>query len=87
MNQLCYYVVQTNGAPMRTIESKLSHPRSPAAPAKHGFRPTGRRMRHGAIWFTKSPRAAALMHHLVAHMDQSAAVVASYATLAKICGF
>ena len=35
----------------------------------------------------KSPRAAALMHHLVAHMDQSAAVVASYATLAKICGF
>ena len=31
-----------------------------------------------------SPRAAALMHQLVAHMDQSAAVVASYATLAKI---
>jgi len=34
-----------------------------------------------------SPRAAALMHHLVAHMDHSAAVVASYATLAKLCGF
>lgn len=34
-----------------------------------------------------SPRAAALMHHLVAHMDQSAAVVASYATLAKLCNF
>jgi len=32
----------------------------------------------------KSPRAAALMHHLVAQMDQSAAVVASYATLAKL---
>ena len=32
----------------------------------------------------KSPRAAALMHHLVAQMDSSAAVVASYATLAKI---
>ena len=32
----------------------------------------------------KSPRAAALMHHLVAHMDSSAAVVASYATLSKI---
>lgn len=31
-----------------------------------------------------SPRAAALMHQLVAHMDHSAAVVASYATLAKI---
>ena len=34
----------------------------------------------------ESPRAAALMHTLVAHMDQSAAVVASYATLAKITG-
>ncbi len=33
-----------------------------------------------------SPRAAALMHHLVAHMDQSAAVVASHATLAGITG-
>lgn len=32
-----------------------------------------------------SPRAAALMHQLVAHMDQrSAAVVASYSTLSKI---
>jgi hypothetical protein len=27
------------------------------------------------------------MHHIVSHMDQSAAVVASYATLASICGF
>ena len=35
----------------------------------------------------QSPRAAQLMHHLVAHMDQSAAVVASYATLAGICGY
>lgn len=33
-----------------------------------------------------SPRAAALMHHLVARMDQSAAVVASHATLAAITG-
>lgn len=33
----------------------------------------------------KSPRAAALMHHLVAQMDQSAAVVASHATLAALC--
>lgn len=31
-----------------------------------------------------SPRAAALMHILVAYMDQSAAVVASYATLSKL---
>lgn len=33
-----------------------------------------------------SPRAAALMHHLVAQMDQSAAVVASHAALASITG-
>lgn len=36
---------------------------------------------------SRSPRAAQLMHHLVAHMDQSAAVVASFATLAGICGY
>ena len=35
----------------------------------------------------ESPRAAALMHHLVANMDQSAAVVASHGTLSEICGF
>ena len=33
-----------------------------------------------------SPRAAALMHHLVAQMDESAAVVASHAALAAITG-
>ncbi len=35
---------------------------------------------------TSSPRAAALMHHLVAHMDQQTAVVASHAVLAQITG-
>jgi hypothetical protein len=35
----------------------------------------------------RSPRAAQLMHHIVAHMDSSAAVVASYATLAGICDY
>lgn len=35
----------------------------------------------------KSPRAAQLLHHLVSQMDQSAAVVASYATLATICRY
>ena len=35
----------------------------------------------------QSPRAAQLMHHIVSHMDQSAAVVASYSTLASICGY
>jgi len=33
-----------------------------------------------------SPRAAALMHHLVSQMDQSAAVVASHAALAGLTG-
>ena len=33
-----------------------------------------------------SPRAAALMHHLVAHMDQQTAVVASHTVLAQITG-
>ena len=35
---------------------------------------------------TRSPRAAALAHYLVANMEQTGAVVASYATLAKITG-
>ncbi len=34
----------------------------------------------------QSPRAAALLHTLVAHMDQSAAVVCSYAALAQLTG-
>ncbi|HFG6643101.1 TPA: helix-turn-helix domain-containing protein [Salmonella enterica subsp. enterica serovar Bovismorbificans] len=34
----------------------------------------------------KSPRAAALAHFLVANMESSGAVVASYATLAKMTG-
>lgn len=35
---------------------------------------------------TRSPRAAALAHYLVANMEQTGAVVASYATLSKITG-
>jgi Helix-turn-helix domain len=34
----------------------------------------------------KNPRAAMLLHQLVAHMDEAAAVVATHATLGKICG-
>lgn len=34
----------------------------------------------------ESPRAAALLHTLVAHMDQTAAVVCSYAALAQLSG-
>ena len=35
---------------------------------------------------TRSPRAAAMAHYLVANMESSGAVVASYATLSKITG-
>jgi len=35
---------------------------------------------------TRSPRAAAMAHFLVAHMERTGALVASYATLAKIAG-
>ncbi|MBK3824255.1 helix-turn-helix domain-containing protein [Paraburkholderia aspalathi] len=35
---------------------------------------------------TRSPRAAAMAHYLVAHMERTGAVVASYATLSKITG-
>lgn len=35
----------------------------------------------------KNPRAAVLLHKLVAHMDKSGAVVASHSTLAAICGY
>lgn len=36
---------------------------------------------------SKNPRAAVLLHKLVAHMDKSGAVVASHSTLATICGY
>jgi hypothetical protein len=35
---------------------------------------------------TRSPRAAAMAHYLVANMEHSGAVIASYATLSKITG-
>jgi len=35
---------------------------------------------------TRSPRAAAMAHYLVAHMERTGAVVASYALLSKITG-
>lgn len=36
---------------------------------------------------SRNPRAAVLLHKLVAHMDQSGAVVASHSTLSKLCGY
>lgn len=92
--QLRYYIEQpnhpiliTNGTAMSDIQSNLTHP-----PLTRSSRQTWVQTDRSAheAWgrlVHTSPRAAALMHHLVAHMDQSAAVVASYATLAKICNF
>jgi len=68
------------------MKSEMSYP-----PLTHSGRQTWvqtERASHEA-WgrlTVQSPRAAALMHHLVAHMDQHAAVVASHATLAHISG-
>lgn len=65
----------------------MSYP--PLTESKHQTWVQTERSAHEA-WghlIAQSPRAAQLMHHIVSHMDQSAAVVASYATLAGICGF
>lgn len=69
------------------MKAPMSYP--PLTESKHQTWVQTERSAHEA-WghlIAKSPRAAQLMHHIVAHMDQSAAVVASYATLAGICGF
>ena len=69
------------------MRAPMSYP--PLTESKHQTWVQTERSAHEA-WghlIAKSPRAAQLMHHIVAQMDQSAAVVASYATLAGICGF
>jgi len=68
------------------MNPELTHP--PLTHSTHQTWVQTERIAHEA-WgrlTVKSPRAAALMHHLVAQMDQSAAVVASHATLAALCG-
>lgn len=69
------------------MRAPLSYP--PLTESKHQTWVQTERSAHEA-WghlIATSPRAAQLMHHIVAHMDQSAAVVSSYATLASICGY
>lgn len=69
------------------MESKLNYPKTTLSGGRQTWVQT-ERVAHEA-WgrlTVSSPRAAALMHHLVAYMDQSAAVVASHATLAAITG-
>jgi hypothetical protein len=71
------------------MKSTLTHPQlSYAQPKKPTTWVQTERAAHEA-WgrlTVSSPRAAALMHYLVAEMDESAAVVASHATLAAISG-
>lgn len=68
------------------MKSKVNYPKVNSR-SKHTWVQTERSAHEAWGRLTvASPRAAALMHHLVAHMDQSAAVVASHATLAVITG-
>lgn len=69
------------------MKSRMTHPQLTSDRPKTTWVQT-ERIAHEA-WgrlTLSSPRAAALMHYLVAEMDESAAVVASHATLAAISG-
>ena len=87
MLQPCYDTVQRYVAALERMKADLTHP--PLTESKRQTWVQTERSAHEA-WgrlIAKSPRAAQLMHHLVSHMDQAAAVVASYSTLAGICGY
>lgn len=69
------------------MKSKLNHPQLTREPTTTTWVQTERAAHEAWGKLTvSSPRAAALMHYLVAEMDESAAVVASHATLAAISG-
>lgn len=69
------------------MKSQLTHPQLTREPAKTTWVQTDRAAHEAWGRLTvSSPRAAALMHYLVAEMDESAAVVASHATLSAISG-
>ena len=72
---------------MRTKKTQLGSPL--ATESKHRTWVQTERAAHEA-WgqmVRANPRAAALLHTLVAHMDHQAAVVASRGTLAKLVGY
>lgn len=67
------------------MKSELTYPQTTSE--RHTWVQTERAAHEAWGYLTvSSPRAAALMHHLVAQMDQSAAVVASHAALAALTG-
>lgn len=70
---------------LNDIKSKMTYPKTTSA--RQTWVQTERAAHEAWGRLTiSSPRAAALMHHLVAQMDQSAAVVASHAALAALTG-
>lgn len=70
---------------LNDMNSKLTHPRLTSD--RHTWVQTERAAHEAWGHLTvSSPRAAALMHHLCAQMDRSAAVVASHAALAALTG-
>lgn len=89
MNQFCYLIEHHKFAAKVHMRSKMSIVGSPSpADSKQVTWVQTERATHEA-WgrlTTRSPRAAAMAHYLVAHMECTGAVVASYATLAKISG-
>lgn len=89
MNQPCYDTEQltTSAGAHMTAEKNRVGSAIPASSNKVTWVQT-ERATHEA-WgrlTTRSPRAAAMAHFLVANMESSGAVVASYAVLAKITG-
>lgn len=67
------------------MNSRLTHPQPTSD--RHTWVQTERAAHEAWGHLTvASPRAAALMHHLCAQMDRSAAVVASHAALAALTG-
>lgn len=75
------------GSELIDMKSKLIHPQLTREQNSSTWVQTERSAHEAWGRLTvSSPRAAALMHYLVAEMDESAAVVASHATLSAISG-
>ena len=86
MDQRCNYI--EHGMVAREVRMKSQMSKVGAPPVARSTWVQTERATHEAwgMLTTRSPRAAALAHYLVANMEQTGAVVASYATLSKITG-
>lgn len=84
--QICSLQDHFGSADLNDMKSNLNHPQLTSGRSTTWVQTE--RAAHEA-WgrlTVSSPRAAALMHYLVAEMDESAAVVASHAALAALSG-